>query len=129
MEALASAIFWLALLTIIWGNILRSGGNAVVIALASRNLPAQQQRKAIIFGSKIVRALMQRFPVIVTLAALLGFVASERAMSDNAVVGWIGQANSEALDYTMSIAGAIIVVLGGKFLGERNKRKAAVEGA
>ena len=48
---LLNAAFFIALLKIIWVNILLSGDNAVVIALASRNLPASQQKRAIIFGS------------------------------------------------------------------------------
>ncbi|MEY3468081.1 MAG: TerC family protein [Betaproteobacteria bacterium] len=43
--------FWVGLLKIIWINILLSGDNAVVIALAARGLPPDQQRKAILFGS------------------------------------------------------------------------------
>ena len=48
---LLNAAFFIALLKIIWVNILLSGDNAVVIALAARNLAAEQQKKAIIFGS------------------------------------------------------------------------------
>jgi len=51
MAYLSSADFWLALFQIILINILLSGDNAVVIALASRSLPPQHQKKAIIFGS------------------------------------------------------------------------------
>ena len=43
--------FWVGLLKIIWINILLSGDNAVVIALAARGLPPEQQHKAILFGS------------------------------------------------------------------------------
>ena len=42
----SGAAFWAALLSIIVANILLSGDNAVVIAMASRNLPASQQKKA-----------------------------------------------------------------------------------
>jgi YjbE family integral membrane protein len=51
MEVLQTADFWIGLLKIIWINIILSGDNAVVIALAARSLPPEQQRKAIIFGS------------------------------------------------------------------------------
>ena len=51
MEYLQSTDFWLGLLLITWINILLSGDNAVVIALAARGLPPEQQKKAIIFGS------------------------------------------------------------------------------
>ena len=43
--------FWLGLLEIIGVNIVLSGDNAVVIALAARSLPPQQQRAAIVIGS------------------------------------------------------------------------------
>jgi YjbE family integral membrane protein len=43
--------FVVGLLKIIWINILLSGDNAVVIALAARGLPPEQQKKAIFFGS------------------------------------------------------------------------------
>ena len=66
MESVASAIFWVALFKIIWVNILLSGDNAVVIALASRNLPPKQQKNAIIFGS--VLAIVLR--VILTVFAV-----------------------------------------------------------
>jgi YjbE family integral membrane protein len=49
-EVLTGA-FWLALVQIIWINILLSGDNAVVIALASRSLPEEQRRWAILGGS------------------------------------------------------------------------------
>jgi YjbE family integral membrane protein len=48
---LSSAAFWAALGSIIWVNILLSGDNAVVIALAARSLPPHQQKKAIFWGS------------------------------------------------------------------------------
>ena len=51
MDALLGADFWIGLLKIVWINIILSGDNAVVIALAARGLPAQQQKKAIMFGS------------------------------------------------------------------------------
>lgn len=43
--------FWLALGQIIWINIILSGDNAVVIALAARSLPPKQQKMAIMWGS------------------------------------------------------------------------------
>ena len=43
--------FWLGLLEIIGVNIVLSGDNAVVIAMAARSLPARQQRSAILLGS------------------------------------------------------------------------------
>jgi len=51
MEMLTTSFFWVTLGQIMMINILLSGDNAVVIALASRSLPPTQQKKAILFGS------------------------------------------------------------------------------
>ena len=51
MELLQDPAFWLGLLKIVWINIILSGDNAVVIALAARSLPPAQQKKAVLFGS------------------------------------------------------------------------------
>ena len=51
MELLQSTDFWIGLVKIIWINIILSGDNAVVIALAARTLPPHQQRMAVLFGS------------------------------------------------------------------------------
>ena len=51
MEMLQSPDFWVGLTLIIWINIILSGDNAVVIALAARGLPPEQQRQAIFWGS------------------------------------------------------------------------------
>ena len=48
---LNSARFWFDLLQIIGINILLSGDNAVVIALASRSLPESQRKMAVLGGS------------------------------------------------------------------------------
>ncbi len=66
MEMLLSHEFWIGLLAIIWVNILLSGDNAVVIALAARSLPPKQQKQAIIWGS--VAAIIMR--VILTIVAV-----------------------------------------------------------
>jgi len=65
MVDLASPDFWLALGKIVWVNILLSGDNAVVIALAARSLPPQQQKQAIMIGSGAAIALR----IVLTLVA------------------------------------------------------------
>ncbi len=64
-----SSAFWLALLEIIWVNILLSGDNAVVIALAARTLPENQQKKAIVIGSGA--AIVMRIVLTLVAAKLL----------------------------------------------------------
>lgn len=64
MEVLETSAFWFGLLKIIWVNILLSGDNAVVIALAARSLPERQQKLAIIWGSAaaiVMRVLLTLF--------------------------------------------------------------------
>ncbi|HSD96347.1 MAG TPA: TerC family protein [Sulfuricaulis sp.] len=61
---LSDAHNWIALLEIIGVNIVLSGDNAVVIALACRTLPLSQQRMAIFFGSAgaiVLRVLLTGF--------------------------------------------------------------------
>lgn len=50
MEMLSSAHFWVDVFKIIVIDLLLSGDNAVVIALACRNLPPAQRKKGVIFG-------------------------------------------------------------------------------
>jgi len=70
-SAFSGPAFWAALLSIIVANILLSGDNAVVIALASRNLPPHQQKKAIFWGS--AAAIILRVVLTVTAVQLLAF--------------------------------------------------------
>lgn len=50
-EFLSTPAFWISLIQIIGIDIILSGDNAVVIALACRSLPAKQQRLAVLFGT------------------------------------------------------------------------------
>lgn len=69
MEWLSSADFWIGLFKIVWINIILSGDNAVVIALAARSLPSEQQKKAVFFGSGA--AVVLRIGLTVVAAKLL----------------------------------------------------------
>jgi len=66
---LESAEFWVALLQIIGVNIVLSGDSAVVIALAARGLPPEQQKKAVAWGSGA--AVVMRIVLIVAAVELL----------------------------------------------------------
>ena len=63
---LTSGAFWAALGSIILANVVLSGDNAVVIAMAARSLPLGQQRKAIVWGSAAAIAMR----IVLTLAAV-----------------------------------------------------------
>ncbi len=90
----ASPEFWIALLQIIGINIVLSGDNAVVIALAARSLPAAQQKKAIAWGSgaavvmrivlTIVAVELLRLPYLKLIgAALLLWIAVQLLLPED----------------------------------------------
>lgn len=67
MDMLSTSAFWVALAQIMVVNIMLSGDNAVVIALASRSLPPKQQKMVILFGSGaaiVLRIVLAFFAVI-----------------------------------------------------------------
>jgi len=86
MEFLTSADFWIALAQIILINIVLSGDNAVVIALASRSLPPHQQKKAIVFGS--VGAIVLR--IVLTFFAVYLLTLPYLKLVGAAMLLWIG---------------------------------------
>ena len=69
MEFLQTADFWIGLFNIILINIILSGDNAVVIALAARSLPPKERKLAIIYGSGA--AVVLRILLTVVAAKLL----------------------------------------------------------
>jgi len=66
LAGLDTARFWVELLQIMGINILLSGDNAVVIALASRSLPEAQRRLAVIGGSAAAIVLRIIFCLVIT---------------------------------------------------------------
>ena len=79
MEELATQVFWIGLAKIIGVNIVLSGDNAVVIALAARSLPAQQQKQAILWGAGaavILRIILTIFAVALLTLPWLTIVGS-----------------------------------------------------
>jgi YjbE family integral membrane protein len=63
-------LFWLALLKIIWINVLLSGDNAVVIAMACRSLPDRMRRTGMVLGAAVAVGMRIVFTAII--AVLLG---------------------------------------------------------
>src|SRR5258706_14440517 len=79
-------LLWTALLKIIGVNIVLSGDNAVVIALAARSLPARQQKQAIFWGS--AAAIILR--IILTLFAVALLALPWLKLIGSALLLWIG---------------------------------------
>ena len=92
MDQFASPLFWLALGNIIIVNIVLSGDNAIVIALAARSLPPQQQRRAVFYGSAaaiVLRIVLTLFavtllglPYLKIVGAVLLFYIGARLLAD-----------------------------------------------
>jgi YjbE family integral membrane protein len=66
--------FWLAVLQIIWIDILLSGDNAVVIALACRKLPVRQRLWGIVLGTMVAVTLRVVFTGVVTTMMSMPYV-------------------------------------------------------
>jgi YjbE family integral membrane protein len=86
MEMLQSPDFWIGLVKIVWINIILSGDNAVVIAMAARTLPAHQQRLAVFWGSGA--AVVLRIVLTVVAARLLALPYLQ--IAGGLLLLWIG---------------------------------------
>ena len=85
--------FWAALASIVLANVVLSGDNAVVIAMAARSLPPPQRKKAIFWGSaaaivmRIILTLiaveMLKWPYLKVVGALLLLYIGITLLSDN----------------------------------------------
>jgi YjbE family integral membrane protein len=86
LEYLISAEFWVGLAKIIGVNIILSGDNAVVIALAARSLPPKQQTQAVIWGSGA--AIVMR--IVLTLFAVALLTLPWLKIIGSLLLFWIG---------------------------------------
>ena len=86
MEILVTPVFWIGLLKIIWIDLLLSGDNAVVIALAARSLPPKQQRQAILWGTGAAIGLR----VVLTVFAIALLTLPYLKLAGALLLLWIG---------------------------------------
>jgi len=86
MEFINDPNFWIGLLQIVWINIILSGDNAVVIALAARSLPPAQQRKAVLFGSGAAVVLR----IVLTIVAVKLMALPFLQIVGGVLLLWIG---------------------------------------
>ncbi len=122
---------WSAVKTVIIADLVMSIDNVLAIAAAAQGAGPQHQLPLVIFGllvsipiivwgSQLVLKLMGRFPVIITLGAmLLGWIAGQMAYSDPAIQPYLPQ--SALWGYTAAVAGALFVYAGGKLMQLRQK--------
>ena len=86
MEYLSHPDFWVGLVKIIWINIILSGDNAVVIALAARSLPQKQQKQAVFWGAGAAIVLR----IVLTLFAVALLTLPWLKLIGSALLFWIG---------------------------------------
>jgi YjbE family integral membrane protein len=113
LEELASQAFWIGLLKIIGVNIILSGDNAVVIALAARSLPPRQQKAAVLWGSGaavVMRIVLTIFAVALLTLPWLKIIGS-------LLLFWIGvkllvpEEDNEDIDASDNLIAAVKTIL------------------
>lgn len=120
---------WAAVKTVIVADLVMSIDNVIAIAGAATSAGGQHQMPLVIFGllvsipiiiwgSQLVLKLMDRFPLIITVGAmLLGWIAGTMAHSDPALKDFLPQ--TAVWTYSLGVAGALLVFLVGALLKRR----------
>ena len=129
----------IAILQIIAIDIVLGGDNAIIIALACRNLPARQKRLGILWGTAgaiVLRCILVFFastlltvpslkligglPIIITAgAALLGWLAGDLIAHDPLLKGQLATLPAYA-PKVAAAGGALLVVVAGRIIAARN---------
>ncbi len=130
---------WGAVKTVIVADLVMSVDNVIAIAGAAETAGGDHTMPLVIFGllvsipiivwgSQLVIKLMDRFPIIITLGAmLLGWIAGTMAVSDPAVVNPDVAAQfpklvvTDAIKYGAGVLGALLVLAIGKAVLARRK--------
>jgi len=114
-----------AIKTILLADLVMSLDNVIAVAAAAKGstvllvVGLAISIPLVVFASRLLLTLMDRYPVIITLgAALLGWVAGEMAIGDPIVKEWV-DARAAFLHYAGPGAGAIGVILSGRWLAAR----------
>ncbi len=126
-----------AIKIILIADLVMSLDNVVAVAAAAKGsilllvLGLAISIPLVIFGATILMKLMERYPIIVVIgAALIGAVAGELLVTDPVVVNWVS-ANMPWLEIHVpligevswaQIAGAVVVVIAGKWLAARAEK-------
>jgi YjbE family integral membrane protein len=122
---------WSAVKTVIVADLVMSVDNVLAIAGAAQGAGEAHQMPLVIFGllvripiivwgSTFVLKLMERFPFVITLGAmLLGWIAGQMAYTDPAIKAYLPA--SAAWSYGAAVAGALLVLAMGKLLQNRPK--------
>jgi YjbE family integral membrane protein len=125
---------WSAVKTVIIADLVMSVDNVLAIAGAAQGAGQQHQLPLVIFGllvsipiivfgSQLVLKLMERFPIVITLGAmLLGWIAGQMAYTDPAIKAYLPAQGYWS--YVTAAAGALLVLLLGKYFSNRTIKRA-----
>jgi YjbE family integral membrane protein len=128
---------WSAVKTVIIADLVMSVDNVIAIAGAAESAGGDHKMPLVVFGllvsipiivwgSRLVITLMDRFPIIITAGGmLLGWIAGTMAVTDPALVDPAVVASfpkiaiDDTFKYAAGVAGALLVLLVGKALAAR----------
>jgi YjbE family integral membrane protein len=123
---------WGAVRTVIVADLVMSVDNVIAIAGAAQSAGGANQLPLVIFGllvsipiivwgSQIVLKLMEKYPFIIVLGAmLLGWIAGQMAYTDPAFASFLPK--SKIGEYAAAVVGALIVLAIGKWLQSRGAK-------
>jgi YjbE family integral membrane protein len=112
-DELYTQVFWIGLLKIIGVNLILSGDNAVVIALAARSLPQRQQKAAVLWGSGAAVAMR----IVLTIFAVALLTLPWLKLVGSLLLFWIGiklllpEEGDENIDASDNLVSAIKTIL------------------
>ncbi len=133
---------WGAVKTVIVADLVMSVDNVIAIAGAAENAGTDHTMPLVVFGllvsipiivwgSQLVLGLMDRFPMIITLGAmLLGWIAGSMMVSDPALINpdVVPQLPklvvTDTIKYGAGVGGALLVLLLGKAIAARRRTTA-----
>jgi YjbE family integral membrane protein len=113
LEEFYTQAFWIGLLKIIGVNLILSGDNAVVIALAARSLPQRQQKAAVLWGSGAAVAMR----IVLTIFAVALLTLPWLKLVGSLLLFWIGikllipEEGTEDIDASDNLISAIKTIL------------------
>ena len=121
-----------AVKTVIIADAVMSLDNVVAIAGAARDsivlviFGLVVSVPIIVYGSKMVMKLMDRFPVTIIMGAgLLGWIAGDMSVTDAFAADWV-EAHAAFLHWLAPVAGALLVITTGRRLASRARAKAFI---
>ncbi len=131
-EVAGSAHLMAAIKTIIVADAVMSLDNVLAVAAAGQGnvclvgAGVVLSIPLIVFGSRLVLALMERFPVVVTLGGgLIGWIAAGLIVSDPVLAPWMPAAGSSAR-YLAAACGAVLVMAVGAGISRYRTRQRVV---